>query len=277
MALHGTAVGESILHALDLTMLGDSEGAKALLEPLDDPFAGRLFLLICEFEQHEQARKRSLALIRHEIGNALSIAQANIEGIMDGVLPQTPERLDGIHEALTTAGRLLDDLKRSPEGLPSHAIRIETFNICAMIAAQYATITGLAEAKNVRVLFDPCGRKHSACTKFRGDPTRIGQILRNVLINAVRFTPPGGTVHLICDHPDGELTVTVRDTGPGIDPGDLPRIFDEGYRGSNSVGSGLGLNVVSNLLKAFGGNARVVSERNGGATFTLSLPALPLV
>lgn len=271
-------VSQAILHALDMISLQAWDDAKAALEQTDDPCADRLLLLVSEMQQREQAQNRNMSLIRHEIGNALSVAQANVEGIIDGVLPQTAERLTGIHQALVTAGALLDDIRRTQHSSPLETIRLETFNVCALIAAQYATIAGLAEAKNVNVVYEPCGREYPSCTYFRGDPMRTGQILRNVLINAVRYTPPGGRVELVCDRSGGELTVVVRDTGPGIQPTEEERIFEAGYRGSNvsGEGSGLGLNVVSNLLRVLGGNARVVEQGRSGATFAIALPAVPL-
>lgn len=265
---------ETILHALDLATIEQWEEAKSLLEPLVDPIAGRLFLLVSEAERKERARKRGISLMRHEIGNALSIAQANVEGMMDGVLDVTRSRFEGIHEALVTAGTLLDDMKRAPAEAPVPPVRIQRFNICALISAQYATIAGLASSKNVSVRYDPCGMNHAECRDFAGDPVRVAQVLRNVLINAVRYSRPGGAIELHCDKPGAHLALTVRDSGPGIAPDEAARVFDEGYRGKNASGegSGIGLNVVANLLRALGGDARVVNEERHGATFMLTLP-----
>lgn len=103
---------ELVLHALDLAMRKEWDEAKAVLEPLDDPIAGRLFLLIAELEHEEHARGRAHLHIRHEIGNALSIAQANIEGIVDGVVEATPERLKNVHASLENASSILEGLRR---------------------------------------------------------------------------------------------------------------------------------------------------------------------
>lgn len=269
---------QQLLHAIDMMMVCDWENAKTAIEDLDDALSGRLHMLISECERREQENHRVAALMRHEMGNALSVAMANLEGVMDGVLACDRQRLEAMHEAMGTVSSLLDRWRRAPEGSPTETIRLETFNICALIGAQYAGITALADAKDVRVAFYPCGRKYSTCTQFRGDPVAIGQILRNVLINAVRYTPPGGNVELVCDRPDGDLLVTIRDSGPGIAPEDLPHVFEEGYRGDRASveGSGLGLTVVERLLQAFGGRARVVEEQRGGATFLIDLPAAPV-
>jgi signal transduction histidine kinase len=265
---------DAILHAIDLAMVQDYDRAKALLEPLDSAIAGRIFLLICQLEQQHQARSRGLSVARHEIGNALAIAQANIEGIVDGILEPTEERLNGILASLSSAGVMLDDLKRPPQVARSETVRLEPFNICVLIAAHASAIAGLAEAKNVKVVYDPCGEKHDVCVEYQGDPSALGQVLRNVLINAVRYTPPGGVVTIRCDRPGNEITLEVHDSGPGIATEDLPHIFETGFRGRNvtSSGSGLGLAVVRRLLAALGGQARVESTDGAGASFVITLP-----
>ncbi|MEO6912466.1 MAG: HAMP domain-containing sensor histidine kinase [Candidatus Baltobacteraceae bacterium] len=269
------------LHALDLATAGDLDAARHVLEGLDDPVTVRLLGLIQEMAQQRLFQGRTQSMLWHEIGNALSIAQANLEGITDGVLEPTPERLEGMRNALEAVARLLDDWRDPSSAFEeqTRAVRIETFNICAMIAAQATLIDGLARAKDVSVKYSPCIEHHPGCSDYRGDPQRTGQILRNVLINAVRYTPPGGHVELICDRPDAEITLVIQDTGPGIAREELPRIFDEGFRGKASAtvrGSGTGLSVVSQLLRALGGNAHVLSEEGRGATFVVELPASPL-
>lgn len=272
---------QTLLHALDLATAGDLEGGLRILNGLDDPVTVRLLDLFGELAEERRLRSRTQSMLSHEIGNALSIAQANLEGIMDGVLEPTAERYAGIRNALESVARLLDDWRRPPKKLEEkiQTIRIDNFNICAMIAAQATLIEGLARAKNVSVKYAPCVRHHPECSHYRGDPQRTGQILRNVLINAVRYTPPGGQVEIICDRPGAEITLVIKDTGPGIASEEIPRIFDEGFRGKagGSVqGSGIGLSVVSQLLRALGGKARVLSEEGNGATFVIELPASPL-
>ena len=264
-----------LLHAVDMLVAHDWEQAKLALETLDDPIAGRLHLLVGECERREREEKRHAAFLRHEIGNALSIAMATVEGMVDGVLPFETERLHVVDGALHDVAAMLERWRKgvTETELPSGCD--ETFNICALIGAQYAGITGLAQAKGVRVAYYPCGKAHDACRNFHGDPVAVAQILRNVLINAVRYTPPGGNVELACELPEGELVVTIRDSGPGIAPADAAHIFEEGYRASETPGEGLGLAVVDNLLRSFGGRARVVETSAAGTTFLIALPAVP--
>ena len=104
---------EPVLRALDFALARQWDAAKAVLEPLDGDVAGRLFLLVCQLEQQDDARLRATAVIRHEIGNALAIAQSNLEGMVDGVLEPTPERIGAIVSSLASAGALLEKFRRS--------------------------------------------------------------------------------------------------------------------------------------------------------------------
>ncbi|MBV8364135.1 MAG: ATP-binding protein, partial [Candidatus Eremiobacteraeota bacterium] len=144
-----------------------------------------------------------------------------------------------------------------------------------LITAQMSMISGMAKAKDVRVIYDPCSVHYKACEYFRGDGDRIGQLLRNVLINAVRYTPPGGTVEIDCSRPGGELTLRITDTGPGIPREDLPHLFERGFRGRNveAEGSGTGLAVAAEIADAIGGDIRVESQHAHGASFVVQLPA----
>jgi len=268
-----------IMHAIDLAMVGEYDAAKALLEAMEDPIGNRLFLLIAALEQRMRMRIEGQSDLRHEIGNALAVVQANIEGLLDGILEPSQTRMQGVHDALRTAIVLLGEWNTDQAAVPAKVhLRLDTFNVCDIIRAQAAMISGMAKAKSVRVVYDPCRTLYAACEHFRGDSDRIGQLLRNVLINAVRYTPPGGSVEIHCDRPDGELSLRVSDTGPGLAAGDVQHVFERGYRGKNVAeeGSGTGLAVASDIVEAIGGEIRVESEHEHGATFLIRLPAARL-
>lgn len=271
--------GDALLHAIDLASMREWDAAKAVLEGLDGPIAGRVLMFVSELEHTEQLHLRQRSLVRHEVGNALTIAQANLEGVIDGLLPATPERMEGIRASLSAASAILEDLRRLPDVTPvDNVVSIDTFNVCNLIAAHASAIAGLAEAKGVRVRYEECGQRAEACEVFRGDVTGVGQILRNVFINAIRYTPPGGLVEIHCDRDGSDIALTVRDSGDGIATEDLPHVFEDGYRGKNASpqGSGLGLGIVQRLLKSLGGHARVAQSDSGGATFVITLPTTPL-
>jgi signal transduction histidine kinase len=107
------------------------------------------------------------------------------------------------------------------------------------------------------------------------DATRIAQVLRNLLTNAMRHTPEGGTITVSASADDGHVTVSVRDDGPGIPAEHLPHVFERFYRADPSRarttgGAGLGLAIVQGIVHAHGGTVAAASE--GGAVFRFTLP-----
>ncbi len=116
--------------------------------------------------------------------------------------------------------------------------------------------------------------------RIRHDPQRIGQVAANLLGNAIKFTPPGGSVVLTLEpHRDG-ARLEVRDTGVGIDASEIPHVFERFYRGSRAneargSGSGLGLAIVKSIVDMHGGRIAVESQVGAGTTFTVILPRDP--
>jgi signal transduction histidine kinase len=106
-------VNPELLRAVDLAIARDWAGAAAALQHQADPAAQRLCDLFADLDRQDESRRRSTAHVRHEIGNALTIVQANLEGVIDGVLEPTEERLASMRDALTSAGAALENLGRS--------------------------------------------------------------------------------------------------------------------------------------------------------------------
>jgi two-component system sensor histidine kinase BaeS len=222
------------------------------------------------------ARGEVDALI-HEIRNELAVAKANLEGLVDGKLAPTRERLLGIIQALNQLDALIEDLRvLGPEATMS--ARPELINVCELLDREYGAVEALARAKNITVSVHRCAAPAPGCMQFYGDPVRIGQIAKNLLLNAIRYTPAGGAVSIDCGHPGDELEIRIADSGPGVKPEERSAVFRSGYRGSASQGkegSGHGLAIVKQLVEEQGGSVSVGSEDAGGATFTVKLPGTP--
>ena len=243
-----------LLHAIDLALARDWSEAKALTESIDNPIADRLFLLLSDIEEREAARSFQLANIRHEIGNALSIAQANLEAIIDGLLEPTEARLNALLAALASASSMLDELRRPAQTTDEDDVRIETFNLCGLISAHVAALSRFASAKDVRLTYESCDATDPKCATYRGDGAYVGRILRNVLVNAVRYTPPGGTVAVHCGPVDARIRLEVKDHHANSD-----------------------INVLNKMLRVIGGEARIDSREGSGENLmTVSLPLEPV-
>jgi signal transduction histidine kinase len=104
------------------------------------------------------------------------------------------------------------------------------------------------------------------------DPVRIGEVLANLLANAVRHTPRGGSVAAVVESAPAGVAFTVSDTGKGIDPADLPYVFDRFVKSSDSGGAGLGLAIARSLVQAHGGSITADSRPGQGTTMRFVLP-----
>jgi signal transduction histidine kinase len=123
-------------------------------------------------------------------------------------------------------------------------------------------------------------RLPGAPVRIRHDPPRVGQVVGNLIGNGIKFTPPGGSVTVDLAATDDGAMIEVTDTGIGIDPAELPHIFERFYRGSRSneargSGSGLGLAIVHSIVEMHGGRVAVESRVGGGSRFTVTLPRDP--
>lgn len=248
-------MNERVLHALDLGMLGDWDGAKRSLEDVDDPIVPRLTALLTDQQRRERERAEVQAIARHELGNAISIAQANMEALVDGVLEPTPERLAAIRDAMITCGHLLQDLKKQSRPARDNAIHIAIFDLCDLIASQVGLVGPIAQAKNVAIEYEPCRRGPGAIRHFRGDPDRVALIMRDVLLGAIRYTPPGGRVEVSCARPNGEVELSIS-------------------TGHTRNGETLGFSLASKLLEVVGSQAAIHADHPHHTTFALHLPVL---
>ncbi len=177
-------------------------------------------------------------------------------------------------QALAEADILLGQLPRdpAPAALATHKDMVD---VCSVIRNEVLALEASARQHGIAFDVHQCETTCNACHAFSGDPTRISEIVNNVVSNAIRYTPPGGRVEVDCRRADGTLTLSVTDSGPGIAAADRERIFDAGYRGSASagtMGSGLGLSLAKRFAEEHGGSIDVLSTDDAGAKFVVKLP-----
>jgi two-component system OmpR family sensor kinase/two-component system sensor histidine kinase BaeS len=247
-----------------------------------------LRMLVATFNQmaarlaaDEEQRRRFLADVTHELRNPLAVLQSELEAQLDGVHPRDDDHLASLLEETERIGYLLDDL---------HTLAL----------AEAGTLVLRCQPSCVDVLVGHAVERHEARARQRGvtlrtsigpgtyeisvDPARLLQVIDNLLSNAIRHTPPNGDVLLELHHlparapgagPMVECRIT--DSGPGFRPGTIPDVFDRYVRAGDSSGSGLGLSIARDLVRAHGG---VITAHNApaadGACIRFELPAKPL-
>ncbi len=225
-------------------------------------------------EQQQRLRRQLMNDIAHELRTPLSVIQAQVEALMDGVFPPTPENLQPIHEQTLLLARLVNDLRELAlaEAGELHMNR-DPLDMAGVVRKAVASIRSSAENKGIRL------ELHIAQEPLpvRGDAQRLEQVLLNLLNNAVRYTPPNGTITVRAWEERQRVYVQVRDTGPGIPPEDLPHIFERFWRGDRSRsrqtgGTGLGLAIAKKWVEAHGGRIWAESPPGSGAIFTFYIP-----
>lgn len=238
--------------------------------------AGAFNSMAGELQRQEALRREMTADIAHELRTPLSVLRLQVERMEDGLLPAEPRTLAALGAEIDLLGRLIDDLRLLsladagqlslvPEALDPYAA-LDHATASAAMQAQQRGIT-------LQVLRGP------ALPPLHADPLRLAQILGNLVENALRYTPAGGSVTLsaaVVGAPQ-MLRLTVADTGPGMAAEEAARIFERFYRTDRARtretgGSGLGLAIVQRLVAAQGGSVSVESELGRGSRFHVLLP-----
>jgi len=219
-------------------------------------------------------RRQMTADIAHELRNPLSIILGHTEAMSEGVLPPTPETLDIIYDEAQHLSRLVDDLRTlslSESGeLSLQKSLVSPENLLERSATAYAA---RAAEKGVMLQVEAA----SDLPAVDVDVERIGQVLSNLLDNSLKHTPSGGVIRLAAVSASAAVEISVRDSGSGVSPEDLPYIFDRFYRGKQTSsrvkdGSGLGLAISRALVELHRGQISVESEVGQGTTITIRLP-----
>jgi two-component system CheB/CheR fusion protein len=230
-------------------------------------------------EAANRAKDLFLATLSHELRTPLSTILLQSElirrtGTRDPILERAAS---AIERAGSVQARLIEDLL-DVSRIVSGKLRLDqhVIELGDVVQAALEMARSVAEAKSIQL----DGPVESPPARVYGDPARLQQALSNLLTNAIKFTPRGGKVSVSLDHAEGAAVVTVRDTGMGIKPEFLPRLFDRFSQEDSSAtrthgGLGLGLALVKHLVELHGGAVGADSPGEGqGATFWVKLPAI---
>jgi two-component system OmpR family sensor kinase len=289
LALAGTGgwllTGKALSPVARMTRQAGSIGADRLDERVSVPVARDELALLAEtlntmlhrIERAVVLQRRFLADASHELRTPLAVMRAELEvGLRDAQLSgDGAEVLESTVEEVERMGRVVDDLltlARADEGrLELLPHRIDLGEVASKVVRRMRPI---AEAKEVALTLD------RAKAEVVADQPRMVQVVSNLVENAVGYTEPGGTVHVLVWERTGEVGLSVRDTGPGIAATTLPLVFDRFFRADAARtraqgGSGLGLAICKELVEAHGGRIGVESEPGAGSVFTVTLPLAP--
>ncbi|MFF3686356.1 sensor histidine kinase [Streptomyces sp. NPDC002187] len=276
------------LHALTGAAQRMRDGLDSAPVPVgSDNEIGRLAAAFNDMAAHrarlEEQRKVMVSDVAHELRTPLSNIRGWLEAAEDGLAEPDPAFVSSLLEEAVQLQHLINDLQdlgaADAGALQLHLEPVRVDDLLGQVAAAHQF---LADTAGVTLAVSEAPPGTPRPPLLDADPVRLRQAVSNLLSNAVRHTPPGGSVTLrsyVTDSGDG-VTVEVSDTGSGIPAVDVPHVFDRFWRAEKSRnrstgGSGLGLAIVLKLAEAHGGTANVVSTEGQGSNFTLWLPAAP--
>nr|WSY57646.1 HAMP domain-containing histidine kinase [Streptomyces sp. NBC_00886] len=224
-------------------------------------------------ERLEGQRKAMVSDVAHELRTPLSTIRSWLEAVQDGIATSDQALVDSLLEEALLLQHIVDDLQDLAEAdagqLRIHPEPLRVRDLLDHVATAHH---GRAETADVTL-----STRAEGDPELCGDPVRLRQVVGNLVSNAIRHTPPGGSVTLRARRAGDQVTIEVADTGTGIRAEDLPRVFDRFWRAEKSRsrrtgGSGLGLAIVRRLTEAHGGTVTVASTVGTGTVFTVRLP-----
>lgn len=223
----------------------------------------------------DSTRQRLFGDLAHEIRTPVAVLEAYIEALEDGVRTLTPQTAAMLRDQTRRLVRFSDDVAALAKAEESSvSMSYATIDVDRLARQCVAAAQERYDSKGVALRV----RLQTTLPPLWADEQRLSQVLGNLLENALRHTPSGGSVELSCVRDGDRLRIAVADTGEGIAPEHLPRLFERFYRADAARdrehgGAGLGLAIAKALVEAHGGSISVASAGLGaGATFTVDLP-----
>ncbi len=241
------------------------------------PGSAAVFRDVTELKRLERVRQDFVANVSHELRTPIAAILGYAETLQSGALADTvhgPQMVDIIHRQSERLSELVSDLlELSRLDAKERPLSVAAVAVSEVVARAAEAVEPRATAKHISITH------HVApALAARADAKALEQVLVNLLDNAVKYTPEGGSVELTARQEAMRVEVSVRDTGLGIEAKHLPRLFERFYRvdrgrSRDMGGTGLGLSIVRHLVSAMGGDVRVQSQLGLGSTFTVTLSA----
>jgi two-component system, OmpR family, sensor histidine kinase BaeS len=232
--------------------------------------------------EQEELRRRLTADMAHELRTPLATLQSHLEAMIDGVWAPDQGRLSGLHEEILRISRMVSDLENLAR-FEASASTLEKQNVDlgSLVSQIVSNHEPQFHERGVELRLSGAGAdgvRSAQRVRADVDPDRVSQAVINLLSNALKFTPAGGSVRVAVSLEGMCAVITVADSGIGIGPEDLPRIFERFYRADASRsratgGSGIGLSIARAIVEAHGGTITVRSTPGTGSEFRIEFPA----
>jgi two-component system, OmpR family, sensor histidine kinase BaeS len=220
----------------------------------------------------DERRRSFLAGVTHELRTPLSIIRGQAEGIADGVYPADAAHIEPILDATRGLEVLVEDLRTLVlTDAGSLLLNRELVDLTVLVHDVVASFESQVEAAQINLTAD----MGDAVPTADLDPARMRSALANVISNAIRHTPAGGSVRVGVRSAGDEVIISVTDTGEGIPKDLMPRVFERFVKAPSSTGSGLGLAIVHDIVSAHGGNVEIESAEGIGTAVRIRLQAAP--
>lgn len=247
-------------------------GARTIVKGNDEiaDLGGSLNHLAEQLMHQEQLRKTMTADVAHELRTPLATLKSHMEAMIDGVWEPTPQRLESCYEEIERLRFLVGDLEQLTEmESPQFQLQLQQQEISAIIRQCIEASQAAFVEKGVQLELS-----ESTSVSVVIDRQRFGQIMTNLLSNALKFTPQGGNVRVWIKEEQNNVTIVVADTGIGIKESELPYVFERFYRGEKSRnrqtgGAGIGLSIVKAIAEAHGGEIHIKSEGGKGTEVSI--------
>jgi signal transduction histidine kinase len=236
--------------------------------------------LVSELQSNAQLAKLDrlksdfIAIASHELRTPLSLILGYASFLREGAEGATSEQLDVVLEASTQLKGLIDEMiNLSHLDAGSATLTLAAYDLKQLVAETVEAQREFAVTKSLEIRQD----LPPTAVKIQADPDKLGVVLNNLLNNAIKFTPPGGRIRVAVRPLSGMVSVHVTDTGIGIPPAELERIFDRFYQAEASLtrdqgGMGLGLSIARGMIELHGGRIWAESVEGRGSRFTFTLP-----
>jgi len=231
--------------------------------------------LLDRLERASASERRFASDAAHELRTPLAVLRSGLEVALarDRAPAENMAALENAHREVVSLCKIAEELLMLARLNGEASIDRKPVDLGEVAGEVVAAVEPLATAKNIELRMEP----PSAPAIVDGSVTHLRRLVINLVDNALKFTPPGGKIAVQVASNNGRAILHVTDTGPGIEPSELPRVFDRFFRGAHAdgEGSGLGLSLCREIARLHGGHISVSNRESGGCDFLVTLPSGP--